>query len=272
MTVPHRLYKYESFSAQALENLKNHALYFASPSGFNDPYDCAVYPSVKEPTDAEIEHIRDYYLKKPDLPGNIRREFERLGIVGLRILLLGRGQSLLDEAVSGFFSKRGVTCLSERNDSLLMWAHYGGRFKGYCLEFQTDLEPFAKARKVRYTNDMPQVDLLPLLCDDEDSDEVMDLYCTKALDWQYEKEWRCFHQAAGTIYTYPAKSLSGIYIGPDAGFASFEIIALIVMNQNPEVKLWQGKRSKSEFSVVFEQVTYMSHLEAKHSGLLESDT
>jgi hypothetical protein len=42
------------------------------------------------------------------------------------------------------------------------------------------------------------------------------------------------------------------------------------MNQNPDIKLWQGQRSKSEFSVIFEQVTYTSHLEAKRLGLLAS--
>lgn len=268
MPLPSRLYKYESFTAQALENLKNHSIYFASPTGFNDPYDCAVFPSVKEPSDAEVESIRAHYLAKPDLPTKVRKEFEQLGAVGLRVLLLRQGQNVLDQAVRTFLSKRGVACFSERNDSLLMWGHYGGRFKGFCLEFHTDLDPLAKARQVRYAEDMPQVDLVPLLCDDEESDEVLDLYCTKALDWQYEREWRCIHKEAGTVYTYPAEALTGVFIGPDAGFASFEIAALIVMNQNPEVKLWQGQRSKSDFSVVFQQVTYTPHLEAKRRGLL----
>lgn len=271
MSLPLRLYKYEAFTAQALENLKNHSLYFASPSGFNDPYDCAVFPSVKEPSDAEVERIRTHYLGKNDLPEKARREFEHLGVAGLRVLLLRQGQNVLDQAVTDFLSKRGVTCFSERNDSLLMWGHYGGRFKGFCLEFQTDREPLIKARQVRYAEDMPQVDLIPLLCGDEDSDEILNLYCTKALDWQYEKEWRCIHNEARTIYTYPAEALTGVFIGPDAAFASFEILALIVMNQNPGVKLWQGQRSKSEFSVVFDQVTYTPHLEARRRGLLPGD-
>ena len=271
MSLPSRLYKYESFTAQALENLKNHSLYFASPSGFNDPYDCAVFPSVKEPNDAEVERIRKHYLAKDDLPNKTRIEFERLGLAGLRIMLLRQGQNVLDEAIKDFLSKRGVACFSERNDSLLMWGHYGGRFKGFCLEFQTDQEPLTKVHKVRYAEDMPQVDLIPLLCNDEESDVILDLYCTKALDWHYEKEWRCIHNQAGTIYTYPAKALTGLFMGPDAGFALFEIAALILMNQNPGVKLWQGRRNKSDFSVVFEDVTYTPHLDAKRRGLLAGD-
>jgi hypothetical protein len=272
MPLPSRLYKYESFTAQALENLKNHSVYFASPSGFNDPYDCAVSPSVKNPSDSDVQRIRTYYLAKVDLPDEVRNEFQRLDVAGLRLLLLRQGQSFLDEAVKDFLSRRGVTCFSERNDSLLMWGHYGGRFKGFCLEFRTEHAPLTKARRVRYAEEMPQVDLIPLLCTNEvESSEVLDLYCTKALDWHYEKEWRCIHDKAGTLYTYPAEALTGVFVGPDAAFASFEILALIVMNQNPEVQLWQGRRSKSDFSVKFELVTYTSHLEAKRLGLLPSD-
>ncbi|WP_374479331.1 DUF2971 domain-containing protein [Zoogloea sp.] len=272
MPLPSRLYKYESFTAQALENLKNHSVYFASPSCFNDPYDCAVSPGVKEPSDRDVERIRNYYLAKADVPENARSQFERLDVASMRAMLLRQGQSVLDEAVKEFLSTRGVTCFSERNDSLLMWGHYGGRFKGFCLEFRTDCPPLTKARQVRYAEEMPQVDLIPLLCsDEEDSREVLDLYCTKALDWHYEKEWRCMHDKAGTLYTYPAEALTGIFIGPDAAFASFEILALIIMNQNPGVQLWQGRRSQSEFSVEFEPVTYTPHLEAKRLGLLPRD-
>lgn len=271
MSLPHRLYKYEPFSSQALENLKNHTLYFASPSGFNDPYDCAVSPSVKEPSDDDVQRVRSYYLSKDDLPVEVRTQFEQLDDAGLKLLLLRQGQTVLEDAVTNFLSNKGVTCFSERNDSLLMWGHYGGRFKGFCLEFRTDYEPMCKARKVIYSDEMPQVDILTLLCDTSESDEILNLYCTKALDWQYEKEWRCMRHQAGTAYTYPAEALTGIYMGPDAAFASFEITALIVANQNPGVQLWRGERSKSDFSVVFESVTYTSHLEAKHRGLLPRD-
>lgn len=272
MSLPLRLYKYESFTAQALENLKNHSVYFASPSRFNDPYDCAVSPSVKEPTDAEVERIRRYYLAKTDLPDKVRAEFKRLDVPGLRVLLLRKGQDVLDDAVKDFLSRRGVTCFSERNDSLLMWGHYGGRFKGFCLEFRLEHPPLTKARRVRYADEMPRVDLIPLLCaDEEDSDEVLDLYCTKALDWQYEKEWRCIHDKAGTLYTYAPEALTGVFMGPDAAYASFEIIALIVMNQNPGVQLWKGRRSKSDFSVIFEPVAYTPHVEAKRLGLVPRD-
>jgi Protein of unknown function (DUF2971) len=268
MIPPKYLYKYENFSAQALENLKNQSLYFASPRGFNDPYDCALHPSVKEPTDDEVQHVRNHYLAKSDLPPDVRRKFAEFSISGLRFMLMSQGQNVLDAAVQEFLQRRGVTCFSEKNNSLLMWAHYGGRYKGFCLEFRADAELFRTVRKVKYEQEMPQIDIVPIMCGGDEADEILNLYCTKALDWQYEQEWRCIHKQAGIAYSYPSNALTGVYIGPDANFASFEIIALIIANQNPSVKLWQGHRSKSEFQVDFELATYVPYLEAKRQGLL----
>jgi len=267
MIAPDRLYKYESFTAQSLENFKNQAVYFASPTSFNDPYDCAIFPGVKVPSDEDVELIRQHYLKDKELDHGQRNAFERKDVNTLRQMFVGIGQEMLDSAVHSFITERGVSCFSERRDSLLMWGHYGGKFKGFCIEFRTDFDPFAKARKVVYTDAMPKVDIVSMLCD-EDNDDVLNLYCTKALDWQYEREWRCLHKKAGTVYTYPTEALTGVFIGPDAPYSTLEIIALVLAGQNPEVQLWQGKRSKSAFTVIFEPVTYTSHIEAKRLGLL----
>ena len=267
MPLPLHVYKYEPFSARSLQNLKEQVIFFGSPMHFNDPYDCALEPSVKEPSDEEVERIRSSYLSRPDLEPKVRRSFETSSVPTLRIMLLRVGRKLLDTEISKFLSARGVSCFSEINNSLLMWSHYSGHFRGFCLEFRTDLDLFQKLRKVRYTTDMPEVEIAPMLCDDN-FEQVLDLYCTKALDWQYEQEWRGIHSQAGTAYTYPTDALTGIYMGPEMPFSAFEIIALILAGQNSHVQLWQGRRSKSEFSVEFEQVAYTSHLEAKRLGLL----
>jgi hypothetical protein len=267
MPLPLRVYKYEPFSARSLQNLKEQVIYFGSPMNFNDPYDCALSPSVKEPSDDEIERIRSSYLSKPDLEPKVRGSISTSSTTALRVMLLRIGKKLLDIEILKFLSTRGISCFSEVNNSLLMWSHYSGHFKGFCLEFRTDLDLFQKLRRVRYTAQMPEVDIVPMLCDD-DFEQVLDLYCTKALDWQYEQEWRCIHSQGGTAYTYPTDALTGIYMGPEMPFSAFEIIALILAGQNSHVQLWQGRRSKSEFTVDFEPVTYTSHLEARRLGIL----
>lgn len=268
MAVPLKLYRYESFSAQAIENLKNQVIYFGSPRAFNDPYDCALFPTVSVPSDDDVERIRAHYLAKEDMDAEVRRTFETTDIADLRVMLMRVGQNVADEQVKKFLDTKGVSCFAERPDNLLMWSHYADHHRGFCLEFRADLEPFStKAWQVKYSSSMPQITLARLLCE-QDFEEVRDLYCTKAKEWAYEREWRCIHNQAGTPYTYAAETLVGVYMGPESSFTAFEIVALILASQNEHVQLWKGARSRSEFVVDFEPVTYTTHLEAKRRGLL----
>lgn len=267
MATPALLYKYEAFSIQSLENLKNQVIFFGSPLKFNDPYDCALSPSIVEPSDEDVEKIRAHYLAQPNVPEGTRRQFQQLSIGDLRIKFLRAGRNALDDEIRKFQQKRGISCFAERPDNLLMWSHYAGHYKGFCLEFRTDTEPFQKIRPVKYSIQMPAFDLVAMLCD-RDFDQVMDLFCTKSLDWQYEREWRAIHEEAGTAYTYPAEALTGVYFGPEASYTAIEIIALVLAGQNEHVKLWTGTRSRSNFSVEFKPATYTPHLEAKRRDLL----
>jgi hypothetical protein len=267
MRVPPRLYKYEPFSAQSLENLKNQVIYFGSPLQFNDPYDCALFPSIREPSDPDVEAIRSHYLTRETLPAQVRRDFETTPTPELRVVLLRIGKGVLEQEIEKFVSERGVSCFAERPNNLLMWSHYAGHHRGFCLEFRTDSEAFRKVRPVTYADKMPEFDLKAMLCDG-DFDQILDLYSTKSTDWKYEREWRCIHDKGGTAYTYDAEALTGVYFGARAPVTSIEIAALILAGQNEHVQLWRGARSKTEFSVVFDPVTYTPYLDAKRHGLI----
>jgi hypothetical protein len=265
--VPSRIYKYEPYSAQTLKNLKGQVLYFGSPLGFNDPYDCALTPGFVLPTEDDIEAIRAHYLNKPDLPASVRDELNHFSYRQLSHYFLRAGFAAIDSAVAGFAKQRGVTCFSERNDDLLMWSHYGGRYRGLCLEFDTTSEGFQKLQPVRYVDRPPPLSLRKMLVEG-DYDAVADLFCTKAAAWAYEREWRAMHAVAGTEYVYPALALTGIFFGPDIDEQSLEIVCLILKGQNSGVKLWRGRRSRDEFRVLFEEFGYTTYLEAKAQGLL----
>lgn len=264
--MPPRLYKYESFDAQSLLNLKSQVLYFGSPMRFNDPYDCALTPNFAPLTDEEVEAIRTLYLQDKATPPLPRSQLEGFTPEQMRAMLLSAGNSAIALSIKRFLSTRGVACFSERNDDLLMWSHYGGRYKGYALEFDTSTEPFQKIQQVDYVTRPPQLSLKSMLLD-HDYDPVARLFCTKSEAWAYECEWRALHAAAGTEYVYPAASLTGIYFGPDIAPQSLEIVCLILRGQNQGVRLWQGRRSTAEFRVVFEEFTYTTFLEARERGL-----
>lgn len=267
MPPSNRLFKYEAFSTRSLLNLKKQIIYFGSPLNFNDPYDCAVTPSIAEPSDQDVESIRTHYTSQPDMPAAARKQFQESSIQALRDIFLRSARKTLRDSVEDFLSRRGVACFSERNDDLLMWSHYGGQYRGFCLEFDTTAEPFRRIFPVRYVKALPTVSVRSLLLDDT-FNPVQELFCTKSEAWSYEREWRAIHDSAGTEYCYPPSALTAVYFGPDIDQQTLEIICLVLSGQNDTVRFFRGQRSGTEFKVTFEAFTYMSHLQAKRSGLL----
>lgn len=259
--MPPRLYKYEPFNERSLENLKAQSIYFNSPAHFNDPYDCAMQPIIPAPTNEEVEEIRSYYLSLSDMPLRGRNEFVEKPVAELREILSNIAKTTLQENIKTF-SERGVCCFSEKNDNLLMWSHYGGKYKGFCLEFDTSKAKPLRWRKVDYSAHMPLIRLKELLLE-QNEEAVLALMSTKSDDWRYEQEWRLLHQTAGTLYCYPADWLTGIYFGPEISREALEIICLVIQGQNKDVKFWRGVRSKTEFKVEFESFTYTSFNEAQ---------
>ena len=148
-----------------------------------------------------------------------------------------------------------------------MWSHYGGHYKGFCLEFSTDSEPFAKVNEIRYKSAPPALSVKSILFDD-DFHIVQELFCTKSKAWEYEAEWRAIHHVVGTQFGYPPSALTGVYFGPDIDRQSLEIVCLILAGRNENVRLWRGLRSTTEFRVLFEEFNYTPHLEAKKKGLV----
>jgi len=233
LATPPNLYKYEAFSAQSLLNLKSQVLYFGSPLNFNDTYDCALKVNIQHPSDKEVESIRQFYLKQPDLPPAAKSKFTSTSIEELR----------------ASFMRAGAAALQDAADNLLMWSHYGGKYKGFCLEFSTEFEPFEKIRQVNYQDDLPTIGLAQLLIE-HNFDFIQALFCTKSEAWSYEHE-----------------CLTGVYFGPDIDQQSWEIVCLILGGQNEAVKFWRGSKITTEFKVQFEPFTYTSFLEAKRKGL-----
>lgn len=264
---PSTIYKYESFNVQSLLNLKAQSLYFGSPRNFNDPYDCAITATVRNPSTQEVELIRKRYLNDTATPDLMREQLSAMSFEKLNQRLICGAKKSLTDMREDFLNTKGVTCFSECNDDLLMWGHYGGRYKGFCLEFVTSEEPFTKLRQVQYVDVIPQIDIADCLVNENYDKLLNDLYCTKSSSWEYEKEWRAIHSEAGTLFGY-GNLLKAVYFGPDIERQALEIICLIVQGQNPDVQFFEGKRSKTEFKVEFSSFTYTCYVEAKRKGLV----
>jgi hypothetical protein len=265
---PKRLYKYRNSSKESLINLKSNTLYMVSPKLLNDPYDCFINIEidVNRLSNKNVEIIRQHYISKPNIPEAIRIEFKEKTVAQLKELFYRSIKTELIKRRDAFIKKNGVCCFSEKKDNILMWAHYAESFKGYCIEFDTNNEPFTKMRKVDYSYDMPSFDLVSFVVNESD-DQILKLFSTKAKDWEYEKEWRILHAESGTEYHYSAETIKAIYFGPKMDDTTKDLICLIVQNQTPEVEFWNTKLDEKTFSIRFEKVEYVPYLKAKNLGL-----
>jgi hypothetical protein len=72
-SLPPKLYKYQPYTTQSLDNLKNRQLWFSKPSRFNDPFDCAIHFEVAYQTEKEWGDLYEVYRKEiPD-----KRSFDK---------------------------------------------------------------------------------------------------------------------------------------------------------------------------------------------------
>ncbi|ADG66852.1 hypothetical protein Plim_1009 [Planctopirus limnophila DSM 3776] len=263
---PTTLYKYEPFTLRAIQNLKQQSLYFGPPSSFNDPYDCALTPRFKAPTDIEVCAVLAKLISSPDTPKEIKQQLELSPIPTLKEQLVASTRFLVEKKCNEFNTSHGISCFSEINNNLLMWSHYGGQHRGFCLEFSTDFEPFIKIHRVTYGTDIPEVSVSRLMVD-EDYQQVLDLFCRKSADWAYEREWRVIHKEVGTAYTYNSSALTAVYFGAQMTVQDIDMLCLILHGQNPDVKLFRGFRSESEYKIDFKPFTYTTLRDARVSDL-----
>ncbi|WP_081666848.1 DUF2971 domain-containing protein [Laribacter hongkongensis] len=121
------------------------------------------------------------------------------------------------------FASVAILCLCETPVSAPMWSHYGEEGKGVVLEFDTQTDFFKRnvPHKVRYQAKRPTVK------------NLYDAMLVKHTDWAYEREWRCFADAAcfssfpmrflksqqALVVPFPFDSLTAIIHGFDGRVA-----------------------------------------------------
>ena len=182
-----------------------------------------------------------------------------------------------------------MTCLSEAHDNNLMWSHYADGHKGFCIRYdlkrlrqdsyqirehifpviyeekrrifkQLDSllechQELKKAIKEEYVYDYPE----PL-------DDILPMFLTKGLDWEYEREWRIIFTLkqmydrddpilyTGNLY-FPC--ISALYLGyridPIVKQDLIEISRRISGDVLP-VEVYQAGLKEDSYDVLFERI------------------
>lgn len=180
------LHRYLPINENLIKSLVLNYLWFSNPLDFNDPYDC----NLEERCDCSFEEVLGYLKTVNTAHGHNASEQ----------YLIQRAKMLADDskemarrskaANMDTISQLGVCCLSERDDSLLMWSHYADKHSGVCLTFdiRADWDFFSKQLfKVEYPETYP-VHRFP--ADYGKYNSYRFLIATKSKEWEYESEVR----------------------------------------------------------------------------------
>ena len=147
----------------------------------------------------------------------------------------------------------GLYCLTERNDSILMWSHYAADHTGYCLEFEaTDYTPvFGTAQRVSYADTYPMINFY----NTPDEDKLGLSFLTKFTDWSYEREWRIIDHDAGPGHReYPPELLKSVIFGLRMKDENKVLIKKWLGARRAPVRLYQAVQGKDRFEVAVAEV------------------
>lgn len=208
---PKYLYKYQPISPTwSLENLEKRQIWFQRPTDLNDPFDCK---NNLEFTleHGQIEDALEIVRRENTQPDAFDAKLQTVDLHAYRNAVLIAASKYADTLAQELAKGKGIACFSARKDDLLMWSHYAEGHQGYCLEFDTSFDPFNKAFPVNYMINKPRVNILRVLQNRQHF--LIPLIFSKAKCWQYEKEWRIFHNAGPGPFRFAHGCLTAIYFG-----------------------------------------------------------
>jgi hypothetical protein len=216
------LFRYGRFVEEHLQSALGGMIYFSNPASFNDPWDCK--PWFSFPADAakreqliqwfdrvarktEPHHDKEKRAQKTE---ELRQNPDKLKLVVQQC----------SEAINADLGKRyRVCCLTTKPACPLMWAHYGDRHHGICLEFDVWQQDLCSAIKVQYRETYP---MFPL----DDGTDISPYY-TKSAEWAYEDEYRLIAQERDFAFDFDTLiTENGFYRGPKSAIKSVIIGAL----------------------------------------------
>lgn len=177
-------------------------------------------------------------------------------------------QETLNNIRKESLSKIGVCCFSKNNSNLIMWSHYADSHQGFCLEFDSNFEPFSKNFEVTYKSEIPDINADLLFNEEVEPEFLQKLLSFKSIDWKHEEEIRVIHKESNKSYNYPTRSLKAIYFGIRANQSDIEIICSIIKSQNPTVKFYRMKKQEMTFGIEAEEFYYSTVVEVQSSLLL----
>jgi len=290
-----KLYKYTS-SDTAIKILKSGNVKYSSPLIFNDPFDFQSELRFGNEKDEFIKIaqniITDIICSRKNYDINPSDEWGQ-SILLLKKLILEDGhcpdpvKETIDQVINDFalmghdtfnkanenwkinLSKSRVFCLSEVNDSILMWSHYSECHTGVVFEFDIKEELdtfFSTAVPIIYKSDPPFFITVEQWIEDLIGHNKIDYKKLnreypyfKSDVWSYEKEWRVWiilpevEQKEYSFYSIHPQELKSIYFGCKINIEERKKIIDSALSFNKNITFYQAEKAIDKYGLNFKE-------------------
>ena len=263
---PKILYKYRSFQENILEDkryqrdaLIKGELYFANHDQLNDPFDLKIRKKIESlPKEDKIMNIL-FLLAKADGSKSFALLWQEAKDIHNDNLKedpnIYKRRSIEATIKSNNMIKRGIFCLCEKNDDILMWSHYGSSNQGFCVGYNTQMLIDFMGRnhdllaflKVKYFSEYPEykISFAP-----KNIEELISNLISKSIIWSYEKEWRLIiHNQTNIAVSIPDEIVEEIILGSNILPETEQEILSIQKNKYPHAKIFKVEPDDSQFKL-----------------------
>lgn len=255
-----RKHRIENAFTQSL--IQSCEVFYATPSSFNDPYDCNLKLHADDSTDADWSN----YIKK--LISQYPARAAQLAIV-LNQRLWNTHPELNtfgEDTRRIHYEESSILCLSRRPDSIPMFSYYADSHHGVAVEltFSDDEFPcgipcgdLSKpdqlyqrkiiAHDVEYSPVLPELNYHRLYGSRQ---LVMSLIFTKFDIWKHEEEFRIFRRkVAASVVGFPKPMLTRIIFGARSIPEDVELVKKWLSKHGHPVVLARAEVTKAQFGL-----------------------
>lgn len=280
----------------AMAVLENCSLRWREPKQFNDPFDhqiSFIFPYTQEQFSeavlVEIEKLvyaveEPVFLEETSLSIMIRMLRDSRGVIPKKEVLLTLEQGV-EESAQGFqqyqdninslisnnLNNSRVLCVSEKNDNVVMWAHYADSHSGVCIRLQCIEEidnTLLLAKPVKYTDSFPVFPSLEehikhLTGEQPISfgDLLYEIPYVKHEHWGYENEWRVHvpheeleNKVGFNDWQENPRVFGAIFLGCRIDQKDAADIMRIIEAKYPHIELYSAKPSDTKFEIDYERI------------------
>lgn len=236
------LYRYRTFNkfpdcyktlSEFLEDELKGEVYLSTPDGFNDPLDCLIFFDVNKISEEDrlITVLANKNEKdKKEILEELRKEYNFFKIQ------------------EGYKKDVRCACFTESNKNILMWSHYADCHKGFCIQYNTErIESRIKNNlfPVLYTKE--RLDITTELRK-MSNNAIIKALISKAIDWEYEEEWRIISSDKNMKKCCLKDAIEGIYLGVNCSEDNKKIVCEIA-DKNKKIKVYEMKINKKEYKL-----------------------